>query len=439
MKSRALILLLPMLAAWSGSVAETDTARDAVVIKILVTFSDPGLSRATRVGAPRPGYRRRSSAYLASVGVMRSARKIAEDFNLTTLDDWPIVPLRVHCLVYGVSDDVELERLLAQLNARPEVESAQRMNEFEVSEAAERSGADPYTKLQHNLDTLELEQAHTWSVGRGTNVTIIDTGADIDHPELQTQISSHHNFVDENDSAFSADAHGTAVAGVIGAAANNGVGMIGVAPSTQLSVLKACWYAAERSQARCDSFTLAKALSHAIESDTDVINLSLGGPSDALLGRLVGIALRRGIVVVAAAPTQEHAVFPAAIPGVIVVGPDGQSDAPDAVVRVRISAPGDDILVPVPKGGYDYASGSSLSAAHVSGIVALLVASRPDLTSDEVRALLINSRTSAGESVNACRALAQLLQQSGCREPLAAVSRPLVVAIQNAAERLTTN
>jgi len=369
---------------------------------------------------------------------MRAARKIAEDFNLTTLDDWPIVPLKVHCLVYGVSDDVEVEQLLAQLNGRPEVESAQLLNKFEVSAATEKGGADPYTKLQHNLDTLELGQAHNWSVGLGTNVTIIDTGADIDHPELKTQIASHHDFVNDNVSEFSADAHGTAVAGVIGAAANNGVGMIGVAPSTRLSILKACWYATEKTQATCDSFTLAKALSHAIESDTDIINLSLGGPSDALLGRLVEAALRRGIVVVVAAPTQERALFPAAIPGVIVVGSDEHPDAPDTVVRVRINAPGDDILVPVPQGGYDYASGSSLSAAQVSGVVALLVASRPELTSDEVSALLVDSRPTVGESVNACRALAKLLQRTGCRD-VQTVSRLLVVQSQNAVEKLTTN
>jgi len=417
------IILLLTLAAWNVSTAETSPVRDPAVIKILVTFSDPGLSSASRVGPPRPGYRRRSSAYLASVGVMRSARKIAENFNLETLDDWPIAPLKVHCLVYRVSDDVDVEQLLVQLNDRPEVESAQLLNEFEVSEAAEKTSTDPYTKLQHNLDTLELGQAHAWSVGRGTNVTIIDTGADIDHPELRTQISTHHNFVDDTVGDFSADAHGTAVAGVIGAAANNGIGIIGVAPSTEMSVLKACWYTTEISRATCDSFTLAKALSHAIESDTDVINLSLGGPSDALLGRLVEAALRRGIVVVAAAPTKERAVFPAAIPGVIVVRSDEQVDAPGTMDLVRISAPGDDILVPVPQGGYDYASGSSLSAAHVSGIVALLVASRPGLTNDEVSALLIDSRPTAGEFVNACRALAQLLERTGCRDLPTVVSQ----------------
>ena len=109
----------------------------------------------------------------------RAAKRIADDFDLVTLDEWPIVPLKVHCLVYGVADDVAVDELLLRLRERPEVESAQLLNEFEVTGT---SGDDPFSNLQHNLSTLELTQAHTWSLGDGTNVTIIDTGVDLYHP-----------------------------------------------------------------------------------------------------------------------------------------------------------------------------------------------------------------------------------------------------------------
>ena len=395
----------------TASYAEERPGKDPGLTRILVTFADPGMSNSTRAGPAGPGYKRRSSMYLVSVGVKRAANRIARDFDLVTLDEWPIVSLKVHCLVFGVEGDVKIEDLLARLNERPEVESAQFMNEFEVSASLGAKTADPYVNLQHNHTTLELTQAHTWSLGDGANVTIIDTGADLDHPELRTQVATHRDFVDNEGGKFSADAHGTAVAGVIAAASNNGVGMVGVAPSARLSVLKACWYRSDRTRAICDSFTLAKALSHAIESKTDVINLSLGGPADALLGRLVMQALGDGIVVVAAAPTRRGFEFPAKISGVIVVDMNGSANA----MQIPIKAPGDDILVPVPAGGYDYASGSSLSAAHVSGIAALLVARKPDLTSKQVSKLLIASRPTVNQSVNACRALAELLQRSGCR------------------------
>ena len=119
------------------------------------------------------------------------------------------------------------------------------------------------------------------------------------------------------------------------------------------------------------------------------------------------LAQERGIIVVAAAPKQEAAGFPVDVPGVIVVGQPAQEGYP-------ITAPGDEILVPVPGGGFDYASGSSLSAAQVSGIVALLVAKQPQLTRDEIFGLLVESRASLDASVNACRALARLLTRTGC-------------------------
>jgi subtilisin family serine protease len=395
--------------------ADDAPGADTGMTKILVTFSDPGMRNATRAGPAGPGYRRRLSIYLASIGVKRKANRIANDFNLVTLDEWPIVSLKVHCLVFGVAREVQVEDLLVRLRQRPEVESAQRLNEFEVTGTIGRGNDDPYVNLQRNLDTLELIQAHSWSLGDGSNVTIIDTGADFEHPELKSQIASHYDFVKNNDSDFSADAHGTAVAGVIGAAANNGVGMIGVAPSARLSVLKACWYKQDKTPAICNSFTLAKALSYAIDADTDIINLSLGGPSDELLGRLVRQAIDRGIVVVAAAPGQTEAGFPTGVSGVIVVGSIDQADSRTIARQLSINAPGEDILVPVPHGGYDYASGSSLSAAHVSGIVALLVARRPNLTNQQINTLLLASRPAIDESVNACRALAELLHESGCR------------------------
>jgi len=414
MKQLWIVIVLLVLAGTSSSYA--DEGNNAEGTRILVTYADPGMSNSARAGPARPGYNRRSSTYLVSVGVKRAANRIAKDFDLRVIDEWPILPLKLHCMVYSIADDASLEQLLDRLRDRPEVESAQRLNQFEVSGSLDTTAVDPYSELQHNYRTLELAQAHQWSLGAGTSVTIIDTGADLDHPELKTQIKAHLDFAAVESSDFIADAHGTAVAGIIAAASNNGVGVIGVAPSTQLTVLRACWYERRGMPAVCDSFTLAKALSHAVESDTDIINLSIGGPSDSLLGRLVKLALKRGIVVVAAAPANQTAGFPAEIRGVIVVESERQFGTISLSHQFPVSAPGDEILVPVPGGGFDYASGSSLSAAHISGVIALLVAKHPGLSRDEVNTLLVDSRPTVGRSVNACRALARLLQRSGCRD-----------------------
>ena len=272
-------------ACLTAAYADEKPGHDAGLTKILVTFADPGMSNATRAGPAGPGYRRRSSTYLTSVGVKRAANHIANEYDLVTIDEWPIISLKVHCLVFGVAGDVAIDELLARLQERPEVESAQLMNEFEVSATSVASAVDPYANLQHNHITLELTQAHSWSLGDGTNVTIIDTGADLQHPELKTQIAAHHNFVENDDGDFSSDAHGTAVVGVIGAASNNGIGMVGVAPSTRMIVLKACWYGRHESMivtivdgpSNRGVYTLGVAAS---AQDTDIIVLSMQDVTD---------------------------------------------------------------------------------------------------------------------------------------------------------------
>lgn len=383
-------------------------------VRILVTFFDAGLRRAAPTGPPGPGYRRRSSPYVPSIGVRQAARRLAVDFDLQPLDEWPIQSLNVHCLVFGVAEGVDVEALLAGLRERPEVESAQRLNSFELSATPAPGFDDPYAALQYVLDTLQIPQAHAWSTGAGTEITIIDTGADLEHPDLEAQIAAHHDFSAAGPDAFTTDTHGTAVAGIIAAAAGNGIGMIGVAPESRLTVLKACWYPEGGSAAVCDSFTLAKALEQVIGSSADVVNLSLTGPSDPLLSRLLGIVIEQGVSVVAAATTPAEAGFPAEVAGVIVAGSVADPGPPGDRRGRQVSAPGTDILVPAPAGGYDYASGSSLAAAHVSGVVALLLSRRPDLGLDEIATLLIDSQSTLSRSVNACRALADLLGESGC-------------------------
>lgn len=399
-----LVALVPLLAAGP---AAAEPAAD----RILVTFEDPGMGTDARAGPVRPGYSRRTSTYLVSIGVRHAARGIAKEFALRALDEWPIEPLKVHCIVYAVDDDRDVDELLEQLRADPRVESAQRMKTFEVlGSAADASKA--YGELQHSAVSLELEAAHRWSRGEGAHVVIVDTGADIEHPEIRAQVEAHKNFVDESARDFSADAHGTAIAGIIGASDDDGTGIIGVAPSAAITVLKACWYTDRHRPAVCNSFTLARALSFAVASGAQVINLSLSGPEDPLLTRLVATAVDSGQIVIAAAPAAATgASFPADVPGVIVVDA-AETTAPGSAASVR--APGSDILVLKPGGDFDFASGSSLSAAHISGVVALLVSSRPQLSRDGVNALLMAAENPDSHSVSACRALALLMDREGC-------------------------
>jgi hypothetical protein len=418
---------LTPLAAWPTEQLAGNPALQRPGTQILVTLDDPNAARLDLSGRPGPRYQRRG-AYRVSTDVRRSARRLASEFRIEAVAEWPIRPLQLYCLVFHVPDSADLDALLEALNERAEVRSAEPLNVFETRSTDPRHYNDPFADLQHAVATLQLAEAHRLSTGRGAEVTIIDTGADLHHPELRGRITRHRDFVSGRRKEFASDRHGTALAGVIGAAVNNGIGIVGIAPDADIQVLKACWHSAPFAPATCNSFTLAQALSHAIESGTRLINLSLAGPRDTLLSWLVEEALARNIAVVAAAPERGGGtVFPSNVDGVIIVDRllPGTADSPAAASALR--APGDEILVTVPDGGFDFESGTSLAAAHVTGIAALLIARDPVLSPRAIHALLAASRDDPNGSVNACRALAALLQRSDCEWQS-----------QNAVERLTT-
>ena len=119
----------------------------------------------------------------------------------------------------------------------------------------------------------------------------------------------------------------------------------------------------------CDSFSLVKALYFAIEQKSDVNNLSLSGPEDRLIHQLLDIGLSRGITVVAAVDRgRPNGGFPASVPGVIAV-----SNASLALASGQVyTAPGRDVPTTEPGGRWFLVNGSSYSAAHVSGLMALV-------------------------------------------------------------------
>src|SRR5205085_10813719 len=134
-----------------------------------------------------------------------------------------------------------------------------------------------------------------------------DSGVNASHPDLDGQIKLRRNFVDAYPDG--AEAHGTAVAGIIAAREGNGLGIAGIAPGAKLLALRACWETAGP-PARCNSFTLGKAINFALMSDARVINMSLGGPRDRLLEALLDAALARGVTLVGAAdPAQPDGGF----------------------------------------------------------------------------------------------------------------------------------
>lgn len=420
-------LLAPLLACLIGCTtldpgvpASAQLPADAQVNPgryVIVTVRNRGVVTATRAGSTPRGYDE-APTYTASRAAESAVRAIARDFGLTQVASWPIETLQVHCVMYAIADGVPRDELVARLAADPRVSHAQPLQTFGTSSA---EYDDQYFGLQGSFDAMSVTAAHRWSRGAGVLVAVIDTGVDLRHPDLAGRIRANRNFVDRDSGRFALDRHGTEIAGVIAAVGNNGKGIVGVAPGVELVALKACWESTPAAGAAlCNSFTLAQALSAAIATRADVINLSLTGPSDALLTALVIHATAHGAIVVGAIPSSGRMDgFPAAVPGVLAVAMAEDARAPSAV----LTAPGHEVLTLVPNGGYDFATGSSLATANVSGVAALLRASRPDVSAETVNALLVRTTRDRVQhdrhlrTVDACSALASLLGKSGCPEP----------------------
>lgn len=349
--------------------------------------------------------------------LMDTTRHLARQYDLKpVMGGFPLTSIGVHCAVFEVDPGTNVDELLNALANFPGVQLAQRNQLFETN--AEMH-SDPYASLQHGPVAMGVDRAHQVATGRGVRIAVVDTGVDRTHADLRDRIARTRNFVQGGEATFSADAHGTAVAGVIAASADDGVGIYGVAPAAELLAAKACWHGETGSQrAMCSSWTLALAVDYAIENGAQVLNLSLGGPPDGLLTKLLANARDRSIVVVAAAGDDAASPrFPASLDFVIGVVMEDSGDVEDVggtsahtgEDRV-VAAPGQEILTTAPGGSYHFQSGSSLSTAHVTGLVALLLELDPTLTPERIHSVLekTSNRTGPRDVVgitNACAAL----------------------------------
>lgn len=388
------------------SVAYADDETDDSTRDILVTFENAGAS-ATGSSFRAP-YRNRKR-YSISSSARRNATAIADEYQLTEVDHWPIRSLSVYCYVYRIPADQSREDVVRKLRSDERIESVQALLQFETGTSDSPQYNDEYVGLQHGLSQLGIAAAHDYSRGEGIRIAVIDSNADTRHEDLSGRIKKRSVFTHKDQ--VRDDSHGTAVTSVIGAVANNKLGIVGVAPAADIELLVSCWAEEDKSSAICDTFTLAKALDQLIANPPDVLNLSLTGPNDPLLARLLNAVLERGVIVVAAdsGTGDSDTSFPAALDGVIGVRSAGAEAALKPVQgKQTVLAPGEKIMVALPDDNYDFRSGSSLAAAHVTGVIALLLAESPEQNNASVEQLLYESQKmnlANAESVDACMVL----------------------------------
>jgi len=356
-----LFFLTPLLVSCQ-SLPPDLTAQDSHRV-ILVTVTDAEARPAIRRGF-------HPSDYDLSQTTHQLLEQISSEYQLTRINGWHIKPLNAYCAVFSVDSHSDLSQLLGRLNEDNRVDLAQPMNIFEVQAIHSSSGYnDPYFSIQYPLHTQDVLNLHQSSTGKGIRIAVIDTGMDRHHPDLSGQILLVKSFLSDDmalSGKFDNDIHGTAVAGIIASKSNNAIGIVGLAPSATLLALKACWQT--RSQeipATCNTFTLTKALSFAIEQSVDIINLSLTGPRDPLVAQLIQNAIDRGIIVVASKAGPDDYIE--SIDGVIAVTGDSEFTP-----HLSVNSPQQNYLSTTPGGGYDYFTGTSMATAQVTALVALL-------------------------------------------------------------------
>ncbi len=255
--------------------------------------------------------------------------------------------------------------------------------------ASTQQAAGDSSSAQYVVPKLHLLEAHRITSGDNVLVAILDSQIDTRHPDLAGVFADQFDVLG---SPSPPHLHGTGMAGAIASHAK----LLGVAPKVKLLAVRA--FTGDRESAQSTSFNILKGLDWAAGKGARVMNMSFAGPADPMVRNMLSRVHAHGIVMIAAvgnAGANSPPLYPAAYPSVIGVTATGADDQllPQANrgPQVAVSAPGIEILVPAPDGGYQITSGTSVAAAHASGVAALLLARNPKLTPDEIRRALIRT------------------------------------------------
>jgi thermitase len=273
-----------------------------------------------------------------------------------------------------------------------------------------RQGPDPDFYLQYDMSIINANTV--WGLcsinASGVTIAIIDTGVDLAHPDLQTNLLSGYDFWDYDTVPQDGNGHGTNVAG-IAAAALNGVGVAGVAPTAKILPVRVL-----NNQGLGYISDIADGITYAADR-AQVLNLSLGGTisSTTLLNAINYAANTKGRLVVAAAgncgdsnypyngcTSQNQPIYPAAYPNVMAVAATTSSDTRASFSNVGsyvdIAAPGYNIYNTYYGNSYTYESGTSQATPHVSGLAALIWAKNPSYTAAQVWSRITSTAVDLG-------------------------------------------
>jgi thermitase len=247
----------------------------------------------------------------------------------------------------------------------------------------------------HDIDAPQAWDIH--SGGDNVTVAIIDTGVDLDHPDLQANVVPGYDFVNGDSDPDDDHGHGTHVAGIAAAVGNNSTGVAGVSWGAKIMPLKVLSAAGSG-----NTYNLSQAIYYAADNGAKVINMSLGARYSKWpcnwdsVEAAFNYAVGKGVLMVVASGNdgQNGVNCPAAYDQVMAVGSttssDGRSSFSNYGSRLDIAAPGSSIYNTTRFGSYGYKSGTSMATPHVAGLAALIWSFAPSLSDSQLRAVIQN-------------------------------------------------
>jgi hypothetical protein len=320
--------------------------------------------------------------------------EIARQHNLTIVAMQPSAltgGTLVHFLIGGnrstrdVVRAMEAERIVSQPNyvyeAVQETAAAQ----------SNAGGADP----QYVANKLRLTEVHKIATGKDVMVAVIDSKVDDAHPELVKGIAERYDAVGKPDKPHT---HGTGMAGAIVSQDR----LMGIAPGARALAINAFSTTAQQSP-QATTQNIIAGLEWAVAKGARVINMSFAGPYDPMLALALKKASEKGAILIAAvgnAGPKSLPLYPAADPHVIGVTAIDENDklykGSNIGAQVAVAAPGVDVMVPAPAGTYQLTTGTSVAAAQVSGVAALLLEKHPEADAQIILEVLTSSATRLG-------------------------------------------
>lgn len=266
---------------------------------------------------------------------------------------------------------------------------------------------DPYyAHYQWNMPHIGLEEA--WDTTTGSTdiiIAIIDSGVDLDHPDLSDKLVAGYDFVNNDSHPDDDNGHGTHVAGIAAAATNNYIGVAGVSWDSKIMPIRVL-----DSDGTGSISQVASGISWAVDNGADIVNLSLGSTSfNSTLKTAVDYAHTAGCLLVAAAGNAYEkgnpTIYPAALDRVMAVGAvdheDERASYSNTGNYLDVVAPGGTDGLPIfstYQGDYAWSTGTSMACPHVAGLAALIWSVDVTLTNDDVQSIIETTAVDLGSS-----------------------------------------